>query len=164
MPRPEDFPCEDPPEAADGLERLPLFFDGRPGPVALAGGLGGWELLELRATGGSEPLGVVPPPDRPPELSVEGQELLRGYLSYFLERDALFGTVIPTIGADSSATVRDEVEAELRAIGAMVLSRADVRKRGLRGGSGALSARDVEEGIRATDQDLLDRPTWGARL
>ncbi len=164
LPVVEDFPVPDPPPVNEDLANLPLYFDHRKGPVALAGGLGAWELLELRAEGGAEPLTLVPPPARPPELTAEGHGLLEGYLRYFLERDALFGTVVPEIEPGSLSTVTDEMRKELRAIGALVLSRADVRRRGVRDAVGPLTWVDVADGIRACDQDLLDRPTWGDRL
>jgi len=164
LPDAEDFPVPDPPSVQEGIAALPLFFDHRPGPVALAAGLGGWEFLELHAEGGGDTLAVVPPPDRPPELTAAGRGLLVGYLRYFLERDALFGTVVPELLPGGPSTVTDEVQTELRAIGALVLSRAEARRRAFRGTSGPLSEAEVADGIRACDQDLLDRPTWGDRL
>jgi Fe-S-cluster containining protein len=165
LPTPEEFPVVDLPAAEDGLERLPLFFDGRPGPVALAEGLGGWEVLELRPEGGPEPpIAVIPPPSRPPEMDAEGRRMLEGYLRYFLERDALFGTVLSGLEDEGSLSVTEAVAADLRRIGAVVLSRAELRRK-LRGsGAGTLTQRDISDGIRATDQDLLDRPSWGDRL
>jgi Fe-S-cluster containining protein len=164
LPSAADYPAPDPPSAEEGLATLPLFFDHRSGPVALAEGLGGWQLLELRAEGGAEPLAVVPPPTQPPALAPEGLRLLRGYLQYFLERDALFGAVVPEVVPGSPEGVQDAVAAELRAIGAMVVSRADVRRRARVSTDGPLSATEVADGIRACDQELLDRPTWGDRF
>jgi len=160
-----DFPVDDPPEADEGLELLPLFFAGRTGPLALAAGLGGWEVLELRPEGGREPpLGILPPPSRPPDVDRGGRRLLEGYLRYFLERDALFGTVLSDLEVGGPHSVADEIAAELRAIGALVLSRAEVRGKVLGTSTGTLTERDIADGIRATDQDLLDRPTWGDHL
>jgi Fe-S-cluster containining protein len=164
-PGPEEFPVESPPSVDDGLERLPLFFDHRPGPVAIADGIGGWHLLELRAGGGVErPLAVVPPPDRPPPVAPDGEVVLDGYLRYWLERDALFGIVQLAMTESDAGDVEEWVRAELRAIGAVVLARADVRRRARGEGRGPLTGDDVRDGIRATDQDLLDRPGWGDRL
>ncbi len=164
-PTPDDFPVEDPPSANEGLEYLPLFFGGRAGPLALASGMGGWEVLQLRPEGGREPpLAVVPPPTRPPEVDAGGRRLLEGYLRYFLERDALFGTVLTEIEVGGPFSVSDEIERELQAIGALVLSRAEVRRKAFGTPTGTLTERDVGDGIRATDQDLLDRPTWGDHL
>jgi Fe-S-cluster containining protein len=165
VPAERDFELEEPPSIADGLERLPLFFDERPGPIAIAQSLGGWELLEIRAEGGvARSLGVYPPPERPPRLTPEGRELLEGYLRYWLERDALFGTVLLEMAEAEDGDVLEWTDAELRRIGATTLARASVRAR-VHGADGReLGVRDVERGIRATDQDLLDRPTWGDRL
>jgi Fe-S-cluster containining protein len=165
FPEPEDFPAEDPPTASEGLELLPLYFDGRAGPVALAEELGGWEALELRASGGVERhLGRVPPPTVPPKLDPEAQRSLSGYLRYFLERDLLLASVVPRMAESDVGTVTEWVEEELRRIGATVVSRAVVRAK-IGGAVGErLSRREVESGIRASDQDLLDVPTWGDRL
>ena len=165
LPGAEDFPAEDPPTASEGLELLPLYFDGRAGPVALAEELGGWEALELRASGGVERhLGRVPPPTAPPKLDAEAERLLSGYLRYFLERDLLIATVIPRMAEADVGTVTEWVEEELRRIGATVVSRAVVRAK-IGGAVGErLSRPEVERGIRASDQDLLDVPTWGDRL
>jgi hypothetical protein len=165
FPGPEDFPVEEPPTVDEGLEVLPLYFDDRPGPVALAGGLGGWEALELRPTGGVERhLGVIPPPTAPPTLAPDAGRLLRGYLRYFLERDLLFASVLPRISAADAGDVADWVAEELRTIGATVLSRAVVRSKLAGRSIEPLDAAALAAGIRATDQDRLDVPTWGDRL
>lgn len=164
-PRDEDFPVEDPPTKDDGLEHLPLFFDRRASPLALAAGLGGWELLELSPSGGvRRSWGVVPPPDRRPATDAEATALLDRYLAYWLRRDALFGFVLEEMATSDDGTVGEWVERELREIGATVLARADVRARSSRGDVAQLRREDIADGIRATDQDYLDRPTWGDRL
>jgi Fe-S-cluster containining protein len=160
-----DFPVEDPPSAEDGLDALPLFFDGRNGPVALAADLGGWHLLELSSAGGVErTVGVVPPPRARPETAPDATALLEGYLRYWLERDLLFGTTHLEMLESDTGTVTEWIAAELRAIGATTLARADVRARARYGERRRLTADDVRDGIRATDQDLLDRSSWGDRL
>jgi Fe-S-cluster containining protein len=165
LPTEEEFPTEAPPPRSEGLDRLPLLFAGRPAPVALAEAEGGWELLELRPTGGVEgSLGVAAPPREPPALSDEAERLLRGYLRYWLERDVLFGTVHLSMFDGGRAPVQEAIALEMRRIGAVALSRAHIVATLLRGEVGPLSAADVREGIRATDQDLLDRPTWGSLL
>jgi Fe-S-cluster containining protein len=167
VPRPmaDDYPVTDPPSSEDGLERLPLFFDGRPGPVALSSGLGGWEALELRPSGGVEHhLGVIPPPDTPPPLSPEAEELLAGYLRYFLERDLLFASVLPRMAGAGEGTLTEWVERELRDIGATVVSRAVVRTKLTGGASDLVTGPALVAGIRATDQERMDVPTWGDRL
>ena len=165
LPRDQDFPAVDPPEADDGIERLPLFFDGRPGPVALSSGVGGWELHELSPNGGfSRSLGVVPAPDRLPALTPEAAELLLGYLGYWLERDAFFGALHLDMLEDGEGTVTEWAADELRSVGALTLARAAVRAKVARGEVERLTESDVADGIRATDQDLLDRDSWGERL
>ena len=150
----------------DGLDRLPLWYDRRASPIAFASGLGGWDLLELAPTGGvRRSWGVVPPPERLPRLRPGAARRLERYLAYWLARDALFGAVLPEMAsADDDAPVSAWVERELRTIGATVLARADVRARWSRGTVDALTEDDIYDGIRATDQDLLDRPGWGDRL
>jgi Fe-S-cluster containining protein len=166
MPSDDQFPVEDPPAREDGLDQLPLFFDARAAPVALARGLGGWELLELRPEGGvAGSLGVFPPPDRAPALEGDAARLVEGYLDYWLRRDALFGTVhLEMLRSPDAGTVTEWVSAELERIGALVLSRAEVRAKLRRGTVDRLTAADVVDGIRATDQDLLDRESWGDRF
>lgn len=163
-PGPEDFPVEPPPSAGDGLEKLPLFWDGRAGPVALAGSSAGWEALELRPRGGAEPLGTFAEVGRPPDVEGEGKLRLQDYLRYWLARDGFLASVHLAVLEERELTVRERAREELRAIGADVLARASVRSR-LRGGTGErLDEAAVLEGIRAVDQDWLDRPTWGDRL
>jgi hypothetical protein len=161
----EEFPVEDPPAAEDGLDGLPLFFDGRGGPVALASDLGGWHLLELSAAGGVERVvGVVPPPTAKPSVTPDAAALLEGYVRYWLERDLLFGTTHLAMLESEGGNVTEWVTAELRSIAATALARADVRARARYGERRALTVNDVADGIRATDQDLLDRDSWGDRL
>lgn len=167
LPVPSDdfFPVENPPSPEDGLELLPLVFDARPGPVAFARRPGGWELLELRPTGGVErSLGAAPPPDHLPELSTGARRTLAGYLRYWLERDQLFGTVLLEMLERAQGSVTSEVVAELQRIAATAISRAYVLAAVRQRKVGPLSADDLSEGIRATDQDLLDRPAWGSRF
>ncbi len=164
LPGPADFPVEDPPERGDGLERLPLYFDHRPGPVAIARAFGGWELLELAPAGGGQTLGLAVPPDRPPGVAPEGRRLLEGYLRYALARDSFLASVQLEMLERAEGTVREWVGEALRALGAQLLSRAAVRAKLDRGEAELLSERDVAKGIRAVDQDWLDRRTWGDRL
>jgi len=159
----EYFPDELP-SAVEGLEPLPMYFDGRDGPVALAQGGGGWEALELMAEGGSKPLGEAVPPEQPPDLTEDGRALLEGYLRYWLARDCFLAAVHLDMERVPEGTVVETALEELHAIGSDVLARGAVRAQ-LRGDAGArLDREGVERGIRATDQDWLDRPTWGRRL
>ena len=159
-----NFPVEDPPEASDPWESLPLFFDGRSGPLAFARDLGGWEVLELSPHGGGEALSVIPPPDRPPALSPGADSFLADYLRYVLNRDQFLASVELEAAEGESGDVAEWARSGLAALGAVVLARGSVRAK-LHGGDGmTLSERDVIAGIRATDMDWLDRPTWGDRL
>jgi Fe-S-cluster containining protein len=165
LPADEDFPALEPPSEDDGMDRLPLFFDGRAGPVALSAGLGGWELHELSPNGGFvRSLGVVPPPEEPPPLTSDASELLVGYLRYWLERDAFFGALHYDMLEGADGTVSEWAAEELRSIGAVTLARAELRAKIARGEVDRLTPVDVANGIRATDQDLLDRESWGERL
>jgi len=164
IPTTEEYAPEDPPGAEDGLELLPMFYDARPGPVALGRGLGGWEALELSPEGGATLLGLGVPPDRPPGLEHDAEVLLSGYLRYWLARDGFLAAVQLEMLSTLEGSVVDAVLDDLHAIGSSVLSRGSVRAK-LRGeDGGVLTFEDVALGIRATDQDWLDRPTWGSRL
>ena len=166
IPRPTtaDFPVEDPPPRAEGMDRLPLFFDGRPGPVGIAFDRGGWEMLELASEGGARTLDVMVPPDRPPLLEPDAGRLLDGYLGHWLRRDAFFAAVELEMVEGTEGSVTEWARDGLRALGALTLARASVRAQ-LKGGDGhRLTMREVEAGIRAVDQDELDRPTWGDRF
>ena len=164
IPGSREYLPEEPPAAEEGLEHLPMYFDGRAGPVALAQALGGWEALELLPEGGARPIGVAVPPDGPPALERDAEALLGGYLRYWLARDGFLGAVHVGMLSTGEGSVLDATLADLHAIGSDVVARAAVRAK-LRGEVGArLTRADVERGIRATDQDWLDRPTWGSRL
>jgi Fe-S-cluster containining protein len=166
IPRPtaKDFPVEDPPRSSDGLEQLPMFYDGRDAPLAFARGLGGWEMLSIAEGGGAESLTVIPPPERPPPLDATGDRLLEGYLRYGLHRDAFLAAVQLDAFEAGEGSVLEWTERELTVLGAVVLARAVVRSKLHGGGDGTLTAAEVADGIRATDMDWLDRPTWGDRL
>jgi Putative zinc- or iron-chelating domain len=164
-PREEDFPVEDPPEREEGLATLPIFYRPDHGPIALAGRPEGWELLELSPAGGvRRSLGVASPPDRPPGLSDDAARALEGYLRYWLERDQLFGFVHLAMLENDGGSVTERVTDELRGIAATTVSRAHVLATLGVGSVDRLSADEVLEGIRATDQDLLDRASWGTRV
>ncbi|HYA70961.1 MAG TPA: YkgJ family cysteine cluster protein [Thermoplasmata archaeon] len=152
------------PGVEDGLERLPMFFDGRAGPVGLAHRTGGWEALELFPEGGAEPVGAAVPPDAPPSLDRAAEELLEGYLRYWVARDCFLAAIHHEMLSLAEGNVLETALAQLQSIGSDVLARASFRTR-LRGEAGTrLTAREIELGIRATDLDWLDRPSWGSRL
>lgn len=166
LPRPDarDFPVEEPPSRDEGLERLPLCFDLREGPVAFARGIGGWEAIELDAAGGARALTTLAPPDRPPELDPLADRLLAGYLHYWIDRDAFLAAVQEEMQGAPEGSVLDWAERGLREIGAQTMARASIRRKLSEGSGGRLTREDVARGIAATDQDWLDRPTWGERL
>lgn len=160
----DDFPVEDPPSASEGVERLPLFFDGRPGPVAISESMGNWELLELDPMGDHRPITTVAPPERLPPIDPAAERLLTGYLRYWLARDAFLASVELRMLEEPDGTLREWAEIELHEIAAQVLARSMVR-RSLRPAEGdRLTPQEVGAGISATDQDWLDRPSWGDRL
>lgn len=164
LPDADDFPVEDPPALDEGVERLPLFYDLRDGPVALSGGLGGWEAIELDPLGRHRPLAALVPPDRPPELDAAARRLLVGYLRYWLDRDAFLAAVHQEMLHEPEGTVLDWARIGLLEIGAQTLARASVRQKLRLGEAGRLGREEIWRGIAATDQDWLDRPTWGERL
>jgi hypothetical protein len=156
------YPLEALPSRADGLEFWPLYFSDSEGCVALGEGEAGWEAVALRESGGvRRRLGEFLVPERPPALEERAEQLLQAYLRYVLARDQLFGAVAVEI-SDAELTLEAAVAGELDRVGAQVLARAAVRQMAESAGSGRLTVADVERGIRATDMDLLDRPSWGA--
>ncbi|MCI4324562.1 MAG: YkgJ family cysteine cluster protein [Thermoplasmata archaeon] len=161
-PEPTDFPSEDPPDAEDGFEELPITFVGAHGRVAFGSHPGGWMLLAI-SEAGDEPktLGVVPPPTSPPPLTTAGEQLVRAYLHYLVERDDAIDGVFAQGGPEGPVT--DAVAADLVRTAATVLSRASVLQR-LDGREEPLDAADIWDGIRATDAEWLDRPTTGRRF
>jgi hypothetical protein len=164
IPDDEEYFPDELPTVDQGLEQLPMYFDSRVGPVVLAESAGGWEALELSPDGGARSTGLAVPPDEPPDLDPNAEELLEGYLRYWLARDCFLAAVHLDMLSVSGSDVVDAALEELHAIGSDVLARGAVRTR-LRGeASTRLSLVDVQNGIRATDQDWLDRPTWGFRL
>lgn len=164
IPNGEEFLPGGLPSVEDGLERLPMYFDGREGPVVLAQGEDGWEALELSPEGGAASVGLSPLPDEVPVVQGDAEQLLAGYLRYWIARDCFLAAVHQEMLARARGTVVEAALEELRALASDVMARACVRAR-LRGEEGTrLDPDDIERGIRATDQDWLDRPTWGSRL
>lgn len=166
IPRPgvKDFPVEDPPKVADGWEQLPIFYDGRDRPVALAQAFGAWQLLEVSPEGGGDPLATIPSPNHPPEIDTAADQVLVGYLRYCLYRDAFLAAAQLDALEGTEGSMTEWVGLELRTLGATVLARASVRAKLRGGGTAPLTEREVVDGIRATDMDWLDRPTWGDRF
>lgn len=164
IPTAEEYRPSEPPDSEEGLDRLPMYFDGRRAPAALARGLGGWEAFELGPDGGAKRIGEAVPPDEVPSLTPGAERLLSSYLRYWLDRDCFLAAVHLEMRSTREGNVADVALEELHSIASDVLARGAFRSR-LRGEAGArLSAPELELGIRATDQDWLDRPTWGSRL
>ena len=164
LPSTDEYAPGELPSADAGFEPLPIYFDGRPGPMALTEREGAWEAFEISPEGDSRSLGIAVPPEDRPTLEPEAEELLSGYLRYWLARDAFLAAVVWEMTTVPGGDVLEVSLEQLHAIGSDVLARAAFRAR-LRGESGTrLTSSDAELGIRATDQDWLDRPTWGSRL
>lgn len=150
------------PDPSEGIALLPLYFDRKFGRVALAAAGDGAELLQLRETGGvQESLARFAQPGRMPRLTAEAEVALDGYLSYVLRRDAFLGAVLE---AAEEGPLAERLALELRSVGADVVARATWRAQLEGGEGGRLDAAQVWEGIRATDADLMDRPTVGGFL
>lgn len=155
------------PDLIDGepLESLPLFFDDEFGRVAFRTHPGGIELFSLREQGGIDRnLGVFAPPQRAPVLDGPARNLLKGYIHYFLERDATVGAAYDRAHHEGTGRPGEIVVQDLAAVAAQVLRLAVIRRSLGSDRRGELSIHDVENGIRATDMDILDRPTTGLRL
>lgn len=162
---PDRIPPEEVPDVEAPLESLPMFFDPKLGRVAVRPHTGGVEFLSLRETGGiARALGVLAPPTQTPPLEVDARELLLGYMSYLLERDATLGAAYEFLLRSEPELPADVVAADLQAIATQVLRMATLRRALVSDRRGALSVHDVENGIRATDMDILDRPSSGLRL
>lgn len=168
LPWPEDhdLPGEVPPTLSDGPEYLPLVWEGAGRVAALEGTEGGLRRVAVRADGFGDPgPDVFPWLERIPPMTDGARTLLRGYLNYWLERDALFDLVLWQVHEDPATDpLPVHVARELRHIGATVLARASMGARARGQWSRELGAEAISWGIRATDMDLLDRPGFGVRL
>lgn len=163
-PRDSNFEALELPEADGPLESLPMFFEGGGGPVALGDHVGGWEAIRLQESGGGRPMNVIPPVDRAPPVAPSGRARLREYQGYVLRRDSFLATVVLETLDTEEGTVADRARTDLERLGATVLARAAFRARLAGAPDRPLERDDVDRGIRATDAEWLDRPTWGSRL
>ncbi|MHB8352774.1 MAG: YkgJ family cysteine cluster protein [Thermoplasmata archaeon] len=155
------------PPAEAELEELPLFFDERFGRVAMRAGPrdGTYELVALRETGGvADRIGTFAVPVGPWRLSAEAERLLEGYERYLLARGHLIWSTYLELDTEREGSFAERLRENLVDAATEVLRRASVR--GLAAGtpSGTLGADAVAQGIRATDAELLDRPTLGRIL
>lgn len=165
LPGSDDFPPGSPPTEEEGLATLPLFYEKDRGCVSFYAREEGWAAFVLRETGGKgDSLGVFAPPDTPPSLTPQAEQLLRGYLAYLVRRDQLLWAVYYETAHHPDASLEELAEAFLLEAGTQVMARAFFRARmnGLTGKR--LEVEDLERGIRATDSDLLDLPTYGRVL
>ncbi|MCI4347521.1 MAG: hypothetical protein L3J97_02740 [Thermoplasmata archaeon] len=153
------------PDEDEDLEALPMFFEPAKGRVVWRAHPAGVEFLTLREAGGIEShLEVLDPPGRPPELLPKARASLVGYLSYLLERDSTIGVAYDKLLGGAPGLPSDLVARDLRSAAGQVLQMATLRRALISDQRGALTAGDIENGIRATDMDLLDRPSVGLRL
>lgn len=165
LPAPSDYPAEAPPEEEAPLESLPIFFDPDFGRVVLRDTAAGWELLAVAEAGDAvRSLGRFEPPARPPGLAPDAERLLRGYLRYAVGRDHVVYSVLEELAREPSVSPGAALETRLRWLGATVLSRGSILARARDGERSRLRREEVEAGIRATDAELMDRPTLGRVL
>ncbi|MFG1530550.1 MAG: YkgJ family cysteine cluster protein [Thermoplasmata archaeon] len=153
------------PSVSEGLEQLPLAPSPTAGPFALGRQGPRWLLLELHAEG--EPPEVRASARRPGRslpLTADADRLWRRYLHYWVERDALFGIVEAAIAPADTLEFEQGLRAALEEIAGEVLDRGGFLAKSFGGTEGRLDVPAISQGIRATDMDLLDRPTTGERL
>ena len=162
---PEELLHEEPPPEEEPLESLPMFHDPALGRVAWRPHTGGVEFLSLRESGGiAQHLGVFASPTRSPGLDAPSRSLLLGYLRYVLERDATIGAAYDHLLEADPALPEEVVAEDLTLIANQVVRLAVLRRALTSDRRGELTVKDLENGIRATDMDILDRPTVGLRL
>jgi Putative zinc- or iron-chelating domain len=149
-----------PPSLADGVESLPLHFDATFGPVALSEEAIGWGVVGLSETGAPPtPLGRFPVPTTPPVTEPAAADLLARYLAYALARDSFLGQAIVRLTDDPTLELEPTLGSMLVEVASDVLARSVVLEQ-LHGRPGdRLDRSAVEQGIRATDADVLDRPS-----
>ncbi|MGI0054049.1 MAG: hypothetical protein ACRECR_07345, partial [Thermoplasmata archaeon] len=149
------------------LEELPIFFDERFGRVVARVGpvRGSYELLALRETGGvADRIGAFAVPESPWRLGAGARELLEGYERYLLARDHFLWSTYLEIESGAEGPLEDRLRGNLGEAAAEVLRRAAVRARALGDPAPELGREAVLRGIRATDSELMDRPTLGRLL
>ncbi|MGC2289463.1 MAG: YkgJ family cysteine cluster protein [Thermoplasmata archaeon] len=152
-------------EEDEELESLPMFYEPTLGRVAWRPHPGGTEFLSLREAGGiARHLEVLASPSRSPGLDAPARAMLRGYLAYVLERDATISAAYHSLLGQEPALPEQVVASDLQMVADQVVRLAVLRRALTSGQRGELSSQDVENGIRATDMDILDRPTAGLRL
>lgn len=164
-PEPADFPVPEPPGVGSAPEELPIFQDDGQGTVGLRAVSGGWEVVGFREAGGTlRSLGVFRPPEVAPRVTDGGRRELEGYLRYVAARDFTWWSLLANLEGPPEAAVVDLGADRLRGVAATVLSRAWVREVARGRPPEPLDDAAVQLGIRATDSELLDQPTFGRIL
>ncbi|MCI4363740.1 MAG: YkgJ family cysteine cluster protein [Thermoplasmata archaeon] len=165
-PEPERLADFEPPTSGGPLDEEPIFWDARLGLVLLSTSEEGlYEASGVREGGGiAASLGEFPPPEQLPRLTPPAEELLSGYLAYLGARDHFLWSVLAEGATSSSGSFAEEYLGTLAAVRGEVLARASVRARLLGETGERLGPEEVARGIRAMDNDLLDRPTLGSIL
>lgn len=164
-PSDEDFPPGDPPDLAESWDAMPLYFEEGRGPVVFRSRREGWEALGMLETGSAtRSLGTIPRIDHMPNLNPEATRLLRGYLTYSLQRDFLLWLAYRELDPHRDATLEEVLRALLLELGVQAVARGAFRAALSGRPWETLDARDVTNGIRAIDGDFLDQPTLGGVL
>jgi|SRR5579875_870280 len=162
---PQTVPTGEIPPVSEGLERLPLIPSPTAGPLALGRRGPRWLLLELRAEGERPRVRTsARPPGRSLIRTADAERLWRGYLHYWVERDALLGIVEAAMAPSDPIEFEQGLRAALEEIAGEVLDRGGFLAPVLGATEGGLDVQAISLGIRATDMDLLDRPSTGERL
>lgn len=156
-----------PPRGAP-LEELPLTFDERRGGVvALRGGDrdGTYEIVALREGGGiAERVGTYAVPEEPVRMEPDAERLLHGYARYLLDRDHLVWATYWELANGADGGFGERLRGNLIDALAEVLRRAAVGALAAGAPAPRLGPAEILLGIRATDAELLDRPTLGRVL
>lgn len=159
------LPPTDLPDASASLDSLPMLYDATLGRVAWREHAGGVEFLTLHEGGGIDRhLGVFPLPLRAPPLGPGARALIGGYRAYLLERDATLSAAYAELAEGRPGQPVEVVGALLDEATSTVVRMASLRRSLTSAQRGDFIPEDIVGGIRATDMDVLDRPTIGLRL
>jgi len=162
---PSELTDDDSPDEESELEALPIFYEPSLGRVVWRRHPGGVEFLSIRESGGiAAHLEVLVPPTRSPPLADGARTMLRGYLQYLLDRDATIGVAYDRLLRGEPDSPELVVARDLQDTAGQVIRLATLRRALVSDRRGELLVQDLEDGIRATDMDILDRPTTGLRL
>jgi Fe-S-cluster containining protein len=153
------------PREEEGLEYLPLAFHPRYGRIGFAATAAGVDVVSLRERGGIEDrLGTFAWPRRAPRLEPGAHALLHQYLRFVADRPAFLGAAMAMVLANGALPLDDQLREDAASLAAAVLLRGRTVAM-LNGASGETLTRGaILDGIRASDADVLDRPTVGEWL